>query len=97
MGYEVLSKTHRLLTQDLLMAQQGLVGETTAGLLTVLLVWVLIMGAFSFLYGAPVMKRFIDEINEIKNILSVLPISVARQLPLAPRYFNKILNSRHCC
>lgn len=96
-GYEVLSKTHRLLTQDLIMAQQGLIDGTMSGLLTILLVWVLIMSAFSFLYGAPVMKRFIDEINEIKNIISILPISVARELPLAPKYFNKIINSHHCC
>ena len=96
-GYEVLSKTHRLLTQDLIMAQQGLIDNTMSGLLTILLAWVLIMSAFSFLYGAPVMQRFIDEINEIKNILSILPISVARELPLAPKYFNKIIDSHHCC
>jgi hypothetical protein len=96
-GYEVLSKTHRLLTQDLIMAQQGLVDGTMSSLLTILLVWVLIMSAVSFLYGAPVMKRFIDEINEIKNILSILPISVAKELPLAPKYFNKILRANQCC
>lgn len=62
-GYEVLSKTHRLLTQDLIMAQQGLINNTMGSLLTILLTWVLIMSAISFIYGAPVMKRFIDEIN----------------------------------
>lgn len=55
------------------------------------------MSIVSFLYGVPIMKRFIDEINEIKNILSILPISVARELPLAPRYFNKILKANEAC
>lgn len=62
-GYEVLSKTHRLLTQDLLMAQQGLLNGTMNSLLMILLIWMMVMSAVSFLYGMPVMKRFIDEIN----------------------------------
>lgn len=55
------------------------------------------MGVISFLYGAPVLKHFITEINEIKNILSILPISLAKELPLAPHYFNKIMKASKCC
>lgn len=93
----MLSKTHRMLTEDLLIAQSNFINTTLSNLLTTLLIWALIMSIVSFLYGVPIMKRFIDEINEIKNILSILPISVARELPLAPSYFNKILEANEAC
>jgi hypothetical protein len=36
------------------------------------------MNIIGFVYGVPIMKKFVDEINKIKNILSILPISIAR-------------------
>jgi hypothetical protein len=65
--------------------------------LTALIVWILVINIVGFAYGVPIMKKFVDEINEVKNILSILPISLARELPMATPYFNKIIHNRSCC
>lgn len=92
---EVLSKTHRKMSNFLIQAEATYTQQTLNNLLTALIVWILVMNIVGFVYGVPIMKRFVDEINEIKNILSLLPISLARELPLATPYFNKII--RHGC
>ena len=52
-----------MLTEDLIVAQSNFINTTLSNLLTTLLIWALIMSIVSFLYGVPIMKRFIDEIN----------------------------------
>jgi len=46
-----------------MMAQSNKITDTLNQLLTCLLVWILVMAVIAFLYGIPIMKRFIDEIN----------------------------------
>jgi hypothetical protein len=58
-GYEVLSKTHRLLTQNLLQAQSKLINCTLSNLMTCLFIWILVMSVVATLYGIPIMKRFV--------------------------------------
>jgi len=77
-GTEVLSKTHRKMSDFLIQAENTYTQQTLTNLLTALIVWILAMNIIGFVYGVPIMKKFVDEINEIKNILSILPISLAR-------------------
>jgi hypothetical protein len=93
LDYEVISKTHRKLSQTMINVQQDLINDTQNNLLTTLLIWTFLIIGIAFLYGIPIMKHFVDEINEVKNILSILPISIAKELPLATKYFTKILKS----
>ena len=96
-GHDVLSKTHRTMTEFLIEAESQYTAGVVGSLVSALIVWIVAISLVILLYGVPIMKRFVDEINEIKNILSILPISVARVLPLATPYFNKIIRAKHCC
>jgi Na+-driven multidrug efflux pump len=62
----------------MLQAQQILINQTVGNQLTFLLAWTLIMGIISFIFGLPIIKLFIDEINLIKNIITIIPISLFR-------------------
>jgi hypothetical protein len=95
--YETLSKAHRLVTGFLIRAQGTLADSFSGAMLQVLLVWLLCGLALIFLWGIPVTRSFLLEINEIKNIISILPVSLARELPNARRYFHKILKQDACC
>ena len=54
------------------------------------------MSIVALLYGVPTMKNFIDELNQMKNIITILPISVAKKLTPVTQYVNKILESKRC-
>lgn len=93
---EAVSKAHRLVTAFLLRAQQNLITAFSNSLLDILLIWLLCGLALILFWGVPVTRSFIQEINEIKNIISILPISLAKELPNARKYFHKILKQEKC-
>ena len=93
---EAISKAHRLVAAFLLQAQQGVISSFSSSLLEGLLIWLLCGLALVLFWGIPVTRSFIQEINEIKNIISVLPISLAKELPNARKYFHRILKQEKC-
>jgi hypothetical protein len=60
---DVLSQTHRTMTNFLITAENNYTNNVVSNLLTALIVWILMMILVGFLYGVPIMKRFVDEIN----------------------------------
>lgn len=62
----------------------------------VLVIWLVSGIGLVLLWGVPMTRSFLLEINEIKNIISILPISLAKQLPNARKYFRKILKQDTC-
>lgn len=89
--YETLSKTHRLVTSFLAQAQQALSDGFSRMMVELMVIWVVSGVGLVLLWGVPMTRSFLGEINEIKNIISILPISLAKQLPNARKYFRKIL------
>ena len=76
--YEILSVTHRLISRFMLRAQEISVDVAIKDNSTNLLVWTLIMGIVSFIFGLPIIYLFIEEINLIKNIITIIPISLVK-------------------
>jgi len=48
--------------------------------------WISLVCLVSSLYGWFVIKKYIDEVNQIKHILNILPVSVVKTLPHASKY-----------
>jgi hypothetical protein len=94
--YETLSKTHRKVTSFLAQAQQARSDSFSRTMVEVLVIWAVSGVALVLLWGMPMTRSFLQEINEIKNIISILPISLAKQLPNARKYFRKILKQDTC-
>jgi hypothetical protein len=89
--YETLSKSHRLITSFLIEAQTTFTNNFSSNILQILLIWLLCGFILILLWGIPMARSFVMEINEIKNIIAILPISLAKELPNARKYFYKIL------
>jgi hypothetical protein len=77
-AYEVLSKTHRILSNQVLYEQKNFIKNTENSFLSTLLIWTFCIVGITLLYGVPVLKGFIDGINLNKNMLAILPISIAK-------------------
>ncbi len=65
-------------------------------LIEIMLIWLFCGIGIIIFWGIPVVRKFIMEINEIKNIISVLPISLAKELPNARKYLHKIIKEDAC-
>lgn len=51
----------------------------------------------TLIYGLYVLNDFIKEVNQNKNMLALLPISIAKTLPDVKRYINSILKGGNFC
>ena len=74
----VLSDVQRKLSRILLQAEDDVIAYVQGQFLMALLVWIGIVFVIGgFIWGYQV-KLFIEELNEIKGILGVLPIGLVR-------------------
>jgi hypothetical protein len=51
------------------------------------------MMGVSLIYGLFVLNNFIKEVNENKNMLMLLPVSIAKNLTEVKKYINSILRN----
>lgn len=97
LDYEVVSQAHRKLSENLLVAQTEKENEVRRNLVVALIVWIIIILVMGAVFIALAMKDFVQKLSKTKNILTVLPISVARNLPKLTQYCSSIMKSRRCC
>lgn len=94
--YEVLSKAHRTLSLKLMQEQQALTDTVQTGLLQVMLIWMFLLIGIALLYSVPILNHFVEDINFNKNILSILPISIAKNMMPLKAYLNTKLTRQLC-
>jgi hypothetical protein len=51
----------------------------------------------SLIYGLFIINSFIKEVNENKNMIMLLPVSIAKTLPDVKKYINMILAGGSNC
>jgi hypothetical protein len=62
-----------------------------------LILWILAVFLLAIWYISRSLNDYVQKLSKTKNILTVLPISVARSLPKMTQYCSSILQSRRCC
>lgn len=77
--------------------QKKLVAGFEKSLLSYLVIWIFVMMGVSLIYGMFVLNSFIKEVNENKNMLMLLPVSIAKSLTDVKKYINSILRSERMC
>jgi hypothetical protein len=96
-AFSVISAAHKYLSMLILEEQKKLVVEFEASLLNYLVIWILVMFGVSLIYGLFVLNNFIKEVNENKNMLMLLPVSIAKNLTEVKKYINAILRNERFC
>jgi len=87
----VLSKAHRKTSESMIVTQNTIISGVKKQLVVTMTLWIAIVLLVSGLYGWFIIKHYVDDINEIKQVLGILPVSVVRTLPSASRYIKSIL------
>ena len=77
--------------------QKKLVTQFETNLLNYLVIWIFVLIGVTLIYGLYVLNGFIKEVNQNKNMLTLLPISIAKTLPDVKRYINSILKGGSYC
>jgi hypothetical protein len=89
-----LSKAQRLLSSILLLAESDLIKKEQQQLLLALLLWMAAAAVGALVIWGYTMRQFLKEINEIKLILGILPLSLVKRIPLALKYIMDLLEKR---
>jgi hypothetical protein len=94
--YQVLSQVHTKISMYLVASHNKFIEGTKKDLIIALVVWILavIFLIICFVWGT--MLEFIRMLNLTKNIITILPISVAKTLPKVTDYCHTIIRSNYC-
>jgi hypothetical protein len=92
--FATLSEAQRLLSSILLLAENDLIEQNQQQLLWALLLWMAVVAAGAVVVWGYNVRQFLEELNDIKSILGILPISLVRRIPLALKYIIEILEKR---
>ena len=92
-AFSVISATHKYLTMLILSLQQKQITTFEKNLLNYLIIWIFVIIGVSLIYGLFIINSFIKEVNENKNMIMLLPVSIAKTLPDVKKYINMILAS----
>lgn len=96
-AFSIVSAAHKYLTMLVLEEQKKLVAGFEKSLLSYLVIWIFVMMGISLIYGMFVLNSFIKEVNENKNMLMLLPVSIAKSLTDVKKHINSILRSERMC
>ena len=92
-----MSKTHRLLSNYLIVALNNYIDQQNIALLNILILWSALLISLAIFFVLGFMRKVISKINKSTKIISILPISVAKELPNMVNLINVIIKSNKKC
>ena len=95
--YFIMSKTHRLLSNYLIVALNNYIDQQNIVLLNIVILWSTVLISLAIFFVLGFMRKFISKINKSTKVISILPISVAKELPNMVNLINVIIKSNKKC